>query len=373
MRHFWRVFLLLGPIELPSWAAEVPVCVDVEMRRYAEEGDPVRSSPPDAAQDAGAENPAKAASIPKSATDETAATGRPLAPQPYLKRLIEHYVTHEAGFVSVERDCQQRVLVELYPLPRGFTVFARYSGNGREEKIDRVDTEEFPRLAERVALSLLHDVPIEQTVNRDNVLGVDSRRSDVRIRGSNHAMLKLGSALRVGKLASAESATEAAEERWRVVNPMAIGLGYRGRFQSWGIDALSTFQFGVGRKAPRNNLAGGHVDYAAGWGLTLHALRFTNPRGVTSWYYGGGATFDMTWFGIIRPEESRRDGDRETAFGGGLDLDLVLGYEFMRASAISFFFEGQLGLPLYAIDTETDVGDVKTWMPGVIASVGIAF
>ncbi len=51
----------------------------------------------------------------------------PMEPTRYLKRLIEHYVTREAGFDAVEAGCVQRVTVELYPLAEGWTLFAKRS------------------------------------------------------------------------------------------------------------------------------------------------------------------------------------------------------------------------------------------------------
>ena len=56
----------------------------------------------------------------------------------------------------------------------GYTVFARYSGHSREEKVDLVELEEFPELASRVARALLTDRPISETLTRKDVLAADS-------------------------------------------------------------------------------------------------------------------------------------------------------------------------------------------------------
>ena len=52
----------------------------------------------------------------------------------YLKRLIEHFITHRKGYVAVQKGCDEHIRVELYPLAEGWTLFARYTGNGREER-----------------------------------------------------------------------------------------------------------------------------------------------------------------------------------------------------------------------------------------------
>ena len=57
----------------------------------------------------------------------------------------EYEVTHEPGFAAVDDRCEQRMTVELYPLESGWTVFARYSGTEREEKIDHAELDEFAR------------------------------------------------------------------------------------------------------------------------------------------------------------------------------------------------------------------------------------
>src|SRR5262249_14822280 len=50
-----------------------------------------------------------------------AKTGIPIGQRPlgYLKRLLEYYISHEKGFVAVQRGCQETVRVEMYPLMDG--------------------------------------------------------------------------------------------------------------------------------------------------------------------------------------------------------------------------------------------------------------
>ena len=88
---------------------------------------------------------------------------RPLA---YLKRLVEYSVSHENGFVAVETSCDETMTFQLYPLLEGWTAFARYTGTGREERIDRLAPEELSQFAERAATALLYGKPISATIKR---------------------------------------------------------------------------------------------------------------------------------------------------------------------------------------------------------------
>ena len=102
-------------------------------------------------------------------------------------------------------------------------------------------------------------------------------------------------------------------------------------------------------------------------------MRYFNPRGLSSLYVGGGATFALHWFQIVKPEMERGSGSRSTLWSGGLDVDGVLGYELMRASAISFYLQGELNVPAYAVRNENAAGSVNTWFPGAALKLGTIF
>ena len=55
-----------------------------------------------------------------------------------------------------------------------------------------------------------------------------------------------------------------------------------------------------------------------------------DPAGVNSLYFGGGAAFELAWFEAIRPLANRSGTTRDTLIGGGLNLDLLVGYEFLE-------------------------------------------
>jgi len=299
-------------------------------------------------------------------------------PNVYLKRLFEHYVTHERGFVAASEGCTQHLVVELYPLQVGWTAFARYTGNGREERVDQLLPTELSQFAERAATALLHDVNIGETIDRDNVLWSDSLHSTERIRGRNHFVLGLGTRLRGGYFDTAITDTSSAnygrtERSLRLFSPMAVMTGYRGVFDQYGVEALAQFDLGTSQVAAKNNAAGGHIDYAGSLGLVLHVTRYADPRGIASLYYGGGATFELLWFNAIVPAANIGSDSRSTLMGGGLNADAVVGYEFMRASAISFFLQGELNIPAYMLKSENSAGAINTWFPGMKLALGANF
>ncbi|MGE0323983.1 MAG: hypothetical protein AB7K71_07480 [Polyangiaceae bacterium] len=291
----------------------------------------------------------------------------------YLRRMLEYEVTHDPNYEAVQKGCGQRITVELYPLKDGWTVFARYSGYAREEKVDYVTADEFAQLAQRLARALLYDRPISDTITRENVLRADSeqRLRTIGVRG--HALFGMGTALRIGKLPTATDDGTQANDELRLLTPITLALGYRGKLKAWGLDALGRVNLGTRERAASYNLGGGHADYSGGVGLALHFFRYLDPPGVTSVYVGGGASFDLAIFSLIRPEEDRASDSRDSVVGGGLNLDLVLGYEFLRASSLHFFTQVELNVPTYVIHAENDSGAVDSYLPGAIAQVGVIF
>ena len=135
--------LLLVLLPQLAWAA-TSVCVDVEVRSWTQ---PVDENSPEAERMA---QPA----VPLGERDPFA-----IDPARYLERLVRYEVTHEVGFEAVDTGCAERIRIELYPLRMGWTVFARYTGHAREEKVDEVQLDEFVPLAQRLSRALLWDKP----------------------------------------------------------------------------------------------------------------------------------------------------------------------------------------------------------------------
>ncbi|MFO0564445.1 MAG: hypothetical protein U0263_02225 [Polyangiaceae bacterium] len=344
---------------------DVSVCVEVRQKNWTEPKAQTRAPSPKGSQ------PALPEAWAFAAEPGRAASG--FDPAQYLRRLLEYEVTHEPGFHSQPKSCSEKVTVELYPLQSGWTVFARYSGTAREEKVDAVELDEFPQLAQRLAYALLRDTPIQRTITRENVLRADSEHAYRTIHTRGHMLLSIGTEFRVGKLGTAEDESSPAEERWRLLTPVSFQLGYRGKFKEWGLDVLGRMSIGSRERAARNNPEGGHVDFTGSGSLGLHFLRYVDPPGMNSFYFGGGASFDLMLFSVIRPKDARSERDRDYLLGAGLDVDLLVGYEFLRASSLHFFAEAQVSLPTYAIRTESSYGAVDAYLPGGLAQIGVLF
>ena len=291
-------------------------------------------------------------------------------PRAYLKRLMEHYVTHEPGYLAVERNCEQKITVELYPLRRGWTVFARYSKHLREEWVDQLLPDELSMFAERAVLALLHDRSINDTIKRDTVLRADTRLPKRWIGGTHHLVVALGTELRGGLLPSAQGDGSSASEL-RLAFPMSISGGYRGKFENWAIASTAQLALAPGQSSTRSNALGGHVDLGGSVGVSLHFLHYLDPRGVTSFFAGAGGNFQLMWFNYIRAESAAER--RGVLVAGGLDVDLVFGWEFMRASSIQWIIQGELHLPAYVARAEANEGAINSWLPGATVRIGVLY
>ena len=352
-------------------AAATAVCVTVEVKQW--------SGPQKAADAEGAEalsqeaEALRQALAARMAAEAVGDRGDPYRVDParYLERLVRYEVTHDVGFEAVDTGCAEQLRVELYPLGEGWTVFARYSGHAREEKVDQVNLDEFGPLAERLTRALLWDTPITEVINRTNVLRADSQTDLRRIRGEGHFVLALGTQVRAGNLPTASGG--AASEELRLLTPLSVQMGYRGKYKAWGLDVFARGALGTQSQAPRRNPEGGHVDFDFSGGAGLHFLRYFDPVGITSFYLGGGAQFEVSRFSVVKPEVNRGNSDHETLVTGGLNLDLVIGYEFMRTSKVHFYLQAEAHVPTFKLQTEVDSGGVDTWLPGGLLQIGMVF
>jgi hypothetical protein len=315
--------------------------------------------------------PARAPTETRLADPESADYGA-IDPILYLKRLIEYHVTHEPGFESVDEGCAQTLVVELYSVRHGWTAFARYSGNNREEKVDVVRIDELGVFAERVTTALLRDESISQTLTRTTVLRADSDEHIRQVKVRTHFLLAMGSGLRIGQLPTAPNSTDPAVDQMRVETPLGFEIGVRNKFRGWALDATGRLDVGVGERAARLSEGGGHVDYSIGLGAALDFLAYADPEAVNTFYYGGGGSFELSRYQSqgardkngVQPEPSG-------LWGGGLDLDLVLGYEFARTSTLHFFVQSTIALPAYAFDSQNSQSVIHAYIPSASLKLGL--
>src|SRR5262249_44932224 len=161
------------------------------------------------------------------------------------------------GFESVEKGCAETLVVELYSVRNGWTAFARFSKNAREEKVDVVHLDELGVFAERVANALLRDKSISETLTRTTVLraGRDEHVRQVMTRA--HFLLGMGSGLRIGELPTAPNADDPARPVLRAETPLGFVIGVRNKFRGFALDATGRVDVGVGERAARLSGGGG--------------------------------------------------------------------------------------------------------------------
>src|SRR5512135_2817664 len=173
------LFVVITLAALHARAADVTVCVDVRTKSWAKKSaapPPKPAKPPPESDDQAWKQYARDAAV-RDAAAPPAADAHEFDAAAYLGRMIEYEVTHEVGFSAVKSGCSQKLDVELYPLSDGWTVFARYSGNQREEKVDYAGADELAVLAGRLARALLRDVPVSESITRRSVLRADTEQN----------------------------------------------------------------------------------------------------------------------------------------------------------------------------------------------------
>jgi hypothetical protein len=348
----------LGPAPAPNAGLRPQPGFEGISEEAAYGGSPqARAAPPDAAANA----PRPPANL------------HEIDPTLHLRRMLEYEITHEPGFAAVDERCEQKLVVELYQLESGWTVFARYSGTEREEKVDHAELDEFPQLAQRIAFALLRNRAITQTITRENVLRADSETNLRTIDGTGHLVFGMGTQTRLASLPTAQGQNVPVASELRILTPISIQAGYRRKLRAWGLDAFGRLNIGTENTGVHNNDLGGHVDYSWSGLLGLHFLHYADAAGINSFYFGGGAAFEIATFDVIKPAATRVTDARDTLVGGGLNIDLLVGYEFLRASSVHFFGQLEVDAPAYILKTENDSGAINTYMPGAVAQIGVIF
>ncbi|MBX3246587.1 MAG: hypothetical protein KF901_05335 [Myxococcales bacterium] len=236
---------------------------------------------------------------------------------------------------------------------------------GARREVDEVQVDELAALAERLVTSLLGDRTLEETLTRRTVLRADSEAAMRRVRGDGRFLFAIGTELIAGKMPRAPRGGEV-ERRFHVVAPLVLSFGARNHFRAWALDAAGSLLVGTSRQSPVH--AGrGHADYTFGFTAALRFLRYARPDAMSSLYGGGGASFQIHRY-LIMPGTTGRD---QGLIGGGMNLDLVLGVELMRTSALGFFLEAVAHVPTYLFDSQNVNGRLEAYLPGLLVQIGL--
>jgi len=112
----------------------------------------------------------------------------------------------------------------------------------------------------------------------------------------------------------------------------------------------------------------------------LMALYFLNPSANRSAYVGAGLGWGATAVASAT-DVNNTTGTVSAYSGSGLQGELSLGYELLRASTIRIFMQGDVSLPFYKIHsdtlTSTSSSTVTTYgssyAPSFVVSLGIGW
>ena len=153
----------------------------------------------------------------------------------------------------------------------------------------------------------------------------------------------------------------------------ALGLGYRGEFDSFALD-VSFLNYLIGTDAYQGNAFAGSF-------LRLQALRFLNPGADRSAYIGGG----VGWGGVQVERESTLTSYVSGWHGTGLQGEVTGGYELARRSPMRLFVQADIALPIFYARSDTMMfgrtpsgvfatpTSEKRYIPSAVLSVGIGW
>jgi hypothetical protein len=150
----------------------------------------------------------------------------------------------------------------------------------------------------------------------------------------------------------------------------ALGFGFRAAFDSFGLD-VSFLNY----KAPASSSVPAYDSSAsmASSLLKLEGLYFTKPKANATAYLGGGLSYGTTLV----------EGGFQTGVGRGLQGELTVGYEWLRASPLRVFVQADTTLPFYNITSGTfyspyspsrpTITTGERYAPSLVVAIGLGF
>jgi hypothetical protein len=192
------------------------------------------------------------------------------------------------------------------------------------------------------------------TVDRSNV--TSAQQAPNRVEADSLWYLRIGYGLALGPTTG---------------HGVAFGFGYRYELDELGIE-LSFLNLMIGN----NNNSSGSATVTGDWAKIM-GLYFLSPTAGQSLYLGAGLSWGMA------AAAGNATGTGSTSFqtytGSGLQGELSVGYEFLRASTIRMFLQADATLPFYTVHRNTydstllaTVGG-SSWVPSLAFSFGIGW
>jgi len=247
----------------------------------------------------------------------------------------------------VPADCPNRYTLSHVTL--GNTITVTLSGPAGDRQGTAIGFDDLPALYSQMVRSIVTGRPMTglNVVDRTNV--TSSQESPRRVASDGLWYARLG----YGGIFGGQ--TYAAP---------AMGFGYRAEFDSFGIDVS------FGNVQVNSSGIYGSSGVTTGSLVKLEVLRFTNPVGSKTAYFGGGVGWGATSIDAGTVDGTYGD-------GSGLEGDLTAGYELARASTVRLFTQVDAVFPLYDVTTyhysRSGVTTTHQYAPSMVFSLGIAW
>lgn len=218
--------------------------------------------------------------------------------------------------------------------------------------------EELPAVYDQLVGAVLSGRPIERSVDRDNVtIAQDEPR---RMQADSLFYARLG----YGYAHGGEG-----------IGGPAFGLGWRYELNRAAVD-LSFANLVVADNEREAGVGGTIIRLGGYW--------FAHGGANHSPYLGGALGWGVSDPNTQYLQDADGDWDGPSYYGNGLHVDISGGYEFLRASTVRLFIQGDVSLPVYKASLEygfalwQDTGASRPWADEIWAptfslSLGLGF
>jgi hypothetical protein len=259
-------------------------------------------------------------------------------------RILLGQALRQQGIAVADQNCMGTYVVYHVRLGNSITVFLQGPQGYREAQARAI--EEIPAVYSQMIRSLVTGQPMTthgNTVDRSNVTA--TQQAPNRVQADSLWYFRLGYGGATGPVTNAGP---------------GFGFGYRYELDALAIDLSFLNLLVFGNDDPNSSEAG-----VTGSWVKLMGLYFFNPTGNGSLYLGAGVGYGVTAVGD----------NANTYTGTGLQGEVALGFEFLRASTIRIFAELDATLPFYGVYQTVLSGTPgdKSYVPSFVASLGIGW
>lgn len=148
-----------------------------------------------------------------------------------------------------------------------------------------------------------------------------------------------------------------------------FGIGWRYELDSLGVE-IAAFNSVLGTDGGNNG--GGGYNFTL---VRLGGLYFFDPVSTSSMYLNGGLSYGWTH---VQTSTKTGNGTVYNSFSGsGLQGEIAIGYEFLRASTIRLFVEANAMLPFYTATQNDWLSDERDqssrYTPTFLISLGVGY